>query len=105
MGKSDVPVRLLPVVENEAQWSQPLLTIHKMIKRFRLNMIVQPIETKGLGPSAKNIKRFEEVAKRGLDKFKRRSVAERWIRVGELMREHSSKSILNFVTMPYPRKQ
>lgn len=101
--RSDVPIRLLPVVDNEADWAQPLLTMTLMIEKFRLNMIVESVETRGKGPAARHVGQFEKILGKTVGEMKRSKTTERWIRVGELMRQKSRKSIMNFVTMPYPR--
>merc|ERR1712176_1007345 len=48
-------IRLLTVVEDETQWSGPLVVIQTMIKQFRLDMDVIPVETGGKAVIDSNI--------------------------------------------------
>jgi len=95
--------RLLVVVESELQWTEPLLVMRQMIKRFRLNMEVVPVQTEGLGPAKKNVALFEEIAGKSITSFAKPKVTARLIRVGELMRQWSKTAKLCIVTLPPPK--
>jgi len=99
---ANTPIRLLTVVEDEAQWSLPLITMQKMIKQFRLNMKVVAVETRGKAAKAVNINNFEDDCGKKYEQMERPKVAKRWLRVGELIREKSSQAKFVFVTMPVP---
>jgi len=99
---SNTPIRLMTVVEDEAQWSLPLVTMQKMIKQFRLNMEVIAVETKGKAAKAAHVREYEETCGKKIDELKRPKVAKRWIRVGELIRKKSMSAKFVFVTMPVP---
>lgn len=99
---TNTPIRLMTVVEDEAQWSLPLITMQKMIKQFRLNMEVIAVETKGKAAKAANVRQFEEDCGKKCSELERPKVTKRWIRVGELIRKKSKKAKFVFVTMPVP---
>jgi len=95
--------RLMVVVESELQWTEPLLVMSQMIKRFRLNLEIVPVQTDGLGPSKRNITLFEKIVGKQLKSFDKPKVTSRFIRVGELMRQHSNAAKLCIVTLPPPK--
>merc|ERR1712083_11325 len=94
--------RLMMVVTDEQNWSEPLVTIQQMISSFRLNMEFSPVPTEVKGPAKRNVTLFEEIAGMKLSEFNRPKVTSRLIRVGELMRQHSKKALMCFVTLPTP---
>jgi len=96
-------IRLLIVVESEIEWSSALITITQMISKFRLNMYVIPVATEGMGPASKTIDNFEEISGKELANCFQSYTISRWLRVGELIREHSSKAMMLFVTLPLPK--
>jgi len=98
-------IRLLTVVEDEAQWSGPLVVIQTMIKKFRLDMEVIPVETGGKAVSNKNLRKFEEISGVNVASLHRPKVTKRWLRVGELIRENSSNAKFIYITMPVPGKE
>jgi len=94
--------RLMVVVETELQWTEPLLVMSQMIKRFRLNLEIVPVQTNGMGPTRKNIALFEEIAGKPVTSFAKPKVTARLIRVGELMRQSSKSAELCILTLPPP---
>jgi len=94
--------RLMVVVETELQWTEALVVMSQMIKRFRLNLEIVPVQTKGFGPSRKNIALFEEIAGKSVSSFEKPKVTSRMIRVGELMRHWSKSAELCIITLPPP---
>jgi len=94
--------RLMVVVETELQWTEPLLVMTQMIKRFRLNLEIVPVQTNGMGPTRKNIALFEEIAGKPVTSFEKPKVTARLIRVGELMRKSSKSAALCILTLPPP---
>merc|ERR1719320_1210115 len=99
---NNTPIRLMTVVEDEAQWSLPLVTMQKMIKQFRLNMEVIAVETKGKAAKAAHVREYEEACGKNINDLQRPKVAKRWIRVGELIRKKSKSAKFVFITMPVP---
>jgi len=95
--------RLMVVVESELQWTEPLLVMSQMIKRFRLNLEIVPVQTMGLGPSKENFALFENIAGKPITLFEKPKVTSRLVRVGELMRERSQAAKLCIVTLPPPK--
>jgi len=91
------------VVESELEWTEPLVVMSQMIKRFRLNLEIVPVQTGGLGPARKNIALFEKIAGKSVSAFEKPKVTSRLIRVGELMRKHSKTAKLCIVTLPPPK--
>jgi len=99
---NNTPIRLMTVVEDEAQWSLPLITMQKMIKQFRLNMEVIAVETKGKAAKAAHVRDYEAACGKNIGDLQRPKVAKRWIRVGELIRKKSQSAKFVFITMPVP---
>jgi len=95
--------RLMVVVESELQWTEPLLVMSQMIKKFRLNLEIVPVQTEGLGPAKKNLGLFESIAGKQITSFEKPKVTSRFIRVGELMRQWSKTAKLCIVTLPTPK--
>jgi len=96
------PIRLMTVVEDEAQWSLPLITMQKMIKQFRLNMELVAVETKGKAAKPAHVREYEQICGQKVNELKRPKVTKRWIRVGELIRMKSKNAKFVFITMPVP---
>jgi len=74
----------------------------QMIKRFRLNLEIVPVQTNGMGPTRKNTALFEEIAGKSVSLFEKPKVTSRMIRVGELMRHWSKSAELCILTLPPP---
>jgi len=96
-------IRLLVVVERELEWSAALVTIQQMITKFRLNMEVIPVATEGKSPSNETVNTFEAKSGKELALCHQSFTVSRWLRVGELIREWSSKAMMLFITLPLPR--
>jgi len=95
--------RLMVVVESELQWTEPLIVMRRMVKTFRLNLEIIPVQTLGQGPTRKNVLLFEEIAGKSIRTFSKPKVTSRLIRVGELMRQHSKSAKLCIVSLPRPK--
>ncbi len=76
--------------------------IKELIKKFRLpyNSFPRIIRAKNNNPNIKTINKFENNAKCKLKDTKRKNVISRWLRLHELIVEHSEYSSLVIVTLP-----
>eukprot|EP01083_Nonionella_stella_P193396 714331_1 len=104
-GPNKVPVRLLIISEKE-EGSDDLRKVIDLLQLFRINW-VDPVcvSTGGHGASQESLDHYNKtIAPRPILQQARPEVTSRWVRVAELMKEHSQKSRVVYCSMPFPRE-
>eukprot|EP01006_Ploeotia_vitrea_P034319 TRINITY_DN65737_c6_g1_i1.p1 TRINITY_DN65737_c6_g1~~TRINITY_DN65737_c6_g1_i1.p1 ORF type:complete len:905 (-),score=474.01 TRINITY_DN65737_c6_g1_i1:93-2807(-) len=102
-GKYAAHIRLMVVVSDQLEMRSDFQMISTMLSKFRIKWDLVVVETKNQGPSKEFIDRYEEMSPNDIQSQQRPEVTKRWIRVAELVHEHSSGAKMVYITMPFPR--
>jgi hypothetical protein len=92
------------VVGDDETMSTEYLAVDKLITSFRLNFEKpRHIPLERSQPSARTVRRFERMAQMKVHECTRKNTVLNWLRISELISDHSKYSGLVIVSIPNPR--
>lgn len=98
-------VRLIIVVESNRELSDLHILLTRMLVQFRLHnkWAIEVVPAGKSPPAEATISDYTELATNEIHHQRRPIVTRRWLRVAELMHEHSKDAKFVCALMPYPR--
>ena len=82
--------------------NREIIEMRQLVAKFRLPFEIREIEIESNQPSRKTIKMYEKLSGVKINDTARPLVTTRWLRLSELLFEHSKFAGMNIVTMPSP---
>eukprot|EP01029_Cantina_marsupialis_P016129 TRINITY_DN3578_c2_g1_i1.p1 TRINITY_DN3578_c2_g1~~TRINITY_DN3578_c2_g1_i1.p1 ORF type:complete len:970 (+),score=365.74 TRINITY_DN3578_c2_g1_i1:62-2971(+) len=99
---SGTKLRLLTVAKNPVAIAAAQIRMESMMKKFRIDYEIVPVLNEA--PTKPSQNAIEEVSRRGIELDDQQfDQCNFYIRLGELIKEHSSDASLVVVTLPVPR--